>query len=865
MQNKNHKGNKPRHFGNPKNKHVKNAANTPAPKKTNRVLSPLKRLHIYLYQLDQRDLKYAIEAAENPDNPNRQYLLAIYKETFRDLHIKSQITTAIEKVNAEEWAVVDWDKLAIDKDWTMFLDNQWFEKIGEYVNLSEFWGSQLLEAQLMVPTPEKFSKLAPFTFSGIKIVPRDHWEPVSGEVLIYPTDSRGIPVRQLGLTENFLMETGDPEDLGLLQDLARDYIFKKFAKGDWSQSSEKWTDPILLIQTASDNDVENDKKMDWAQNLSKNRAGLFDDQDKITMLESKSTSGNAHKVYHDFLMFLNEELSKGINGQTGTSDQKSFVGSAEVHERLLDDYTTARLRKRFYYHNNVTFPFLTHWGFKLENKAWVPVKFFKKFMAQYSLEPEELTPAKPEKGNQNGEGGAKGTPVKKSIRHRVDNLVDLHALISESYTCSCGTNHFDVSNEDYTAGIDVDEYIDRAIERLYERQLNAGDVDAELIYLTATSLWDAVRGATKKNLDFGSVEHQLMLQMRHNVFVTAVFKNYSNQLEVIRELFDENGNLRTFTQFKNAVKPIMEKFNKNYLRTEWNFARLSARAALRWKDYEKKGGKITYWTVGDGRVRDKHRLLHKTTKPVGDKFWDLYYPPIQGDWGCRCYTRWASEDTPDVDPQGYPELKPGGGGNVGKSGTIFNTSSPYFQIASLVAGSLRYFGQKVPIGKEKITYNMARYDQLKKETGLKLIHTDNLNGGFVFRQDGVTDAEMKDLLPVSSVLASKGDAIVIRRAMNVSGIKNPDLDINGIVVEVKTNTAASFNAIDKALRTASKQADRVILKIDSTISGEVIEKAIYNRVRQTDIREVTVILDEEVITLSRAEIMNQTFYGKIKK
>ncbi len=64
-----------------------------------------------------------------------------------------------------------------------------------------------------------------------------------------------------------------------------------------------------------------------------------------------------------------------------TADEKAFVGSAEVQERILNDYTESRLRSLMYFHNEITIPFLV--GYNEGNTAyraldgvrWRPVDF----------------------------------------------------------------------------------------------------------------------------------------------------------------------------------------------------------------------------------------------------------------------------------------------------------------------------------------------------------------------------------------------------------------------------------------------------------------------------------------------------------
>jgi len=66
-----------------------------------------------------------------------------------------------------------------------------------------------------------------------------------------------------------------------------------------------------------------------------------------------------------------------MNGQTGTSDEKAFVGSAEVHERILDDWHHSRLRRYANIINYKLIPFLVYHGYPLEGLTGT----FKELMA----------------------------------------------------------------------------------------------------------------------------------------------------------------------------------------------------------------------------------------------------------------------------------------------------------------------------------------------------------------------------------------------------------------------------------------------------------------------------------------------------
>jgi SPP1 gp7 family putative phage head morphogenesis protein len=92
---------------------------------------------------------------------------------------------------------------------------------------------------------------------------------------------------------------------------------------------------------------------------------------------------------------------------------------------------------------------------------------------------------------------------------------------------------------------------------------------------------------------------------------------------------------------------LNDKYNHQYLRTEYNQAVQAAQMASKWADFErdKEFINLQYRTANDERVRASHRVLHGVTLPVDDKFWQQYTPP--NGWGCRCTVVAVPKDDPD--------------------------------------------------------------------------------------------------------------------------------------------------------------------------------------------------------------------------
>lgn len=101
-------------------------------------------------------------------------------------------------------------------------------------------------------------------------------------------------------------------------------------------------------------------------------------------------------------------------------------------------------------------------------------------------------------------------------------------------------------------------------------------------------------------------------------------------------LLDNDGGIKPYSSFEQEALRLHQAYNVNYLQTEYNFAAATAQMAAKWNDFEQDGDQyhLQFRTASDEKVRRSHALLHNTTLPPSDPFWNEYMPPL--DWNCRC-------------------------------------------------------------------------------------------------------------------------------------------------------------------------------------------------------------------------------------
>ncbi len=313
----------------------------------------IRQQYRYRVAMEMETYRLALQSAENPMQPKRQDLYSIYLGVELDDQVISQKRIAKATVANAPFQLQRNGKP--DQKLRKLFETPWFYNfLGECLN-TEFWGHTLLEFNPIMKNGQ---------FTDFVLVPREHVRPEYGDVTVYVNESQGIPFRE-NKEYPYLVELGDPYDLGLYKVAAIPVIRKKYSDTDWSLFSEKFGMPLLTIKTATRQENELAAKEEMARNFGANGWAILDDEDELNTIITNYT-GTAHYVYRDRMDDADKRISKIINGQTGTSDEKAWVGSAEVHERLLNDFTLDRLRRFQNWINFTLIPFLANHGYPFQ-------------------------------------------------------------------------------------------------------------------------------------------------------------------------------------------------------------------------------------------------------------------------------------------------------------------------------------------------------------------------------------------------------------------------------------------------------------------------------------------------------------------
>lgn len=124
--------------------------------------------------------------------------------------------------------------------------------------------------------------------------------------------------------------------------------------------------------------------------------------------------------------------------------------------------------------------------------------------------------------------------------------------------------------------------------------------------------------------------------------------------------------------------------NPAHWKTEFETAKVAAKAAGQWQEYEADADLfpyLRYVTMEDNLVRVEHRPLHGVIAEVGSAFWNMNYPP--NGWNCRCYaeqlTRSEAEALPEYGKPAPGYMPPDGfRRNVGRDGRLPGDADRHF-------------------------------------------------------------------------------------------------------------------------------------------------------------------------------------------
>jgi len=601
------------------------AADNSTGSKKRRLTEEIARRPFDRIKLEMGTLKNAIDSAKNTYSPIRHDLYLLYDEAITDSEVRSQSRTAASKLVGEPFSItvngVDNPALAD------YFHRPWFEKVLKQVFWSEMYGYTLMEFDRIQPGGE---------FKDCNTFPRIHVRPERKEILIDPFTLTGIPIGDI-MKPLGLIEIGDPSDLGVMETITREVIWKNFSRSDWATYSEKFGNPLITLNTDADG-ADLDKRIAMLRNFASSGWAIGDkDSDTFDLKEPASRSG-AHMLFMENIKMADQNIGKLINGQTGTANNEAWAGTAGVHERIMNDYHDSRLRTATNLINYELIPFLIYWGYPLQGASF-------RFQAL----------------DNSGD-----------IKPNADQLPDAGKTIEK--TDPQAQLNPPVKKKRPVAASAIDRMLESYLRRVYDGQ---DGIDPTIWRHNFDSLTRAILDA---GMDFKTKSPLFSLanDLRTNAGTFAAFKNHKERLDLLDLLIDNKGVLRPFSEFKKVAMPVTQQYNINWLQTEYTNAVASAQMAKKWSDFEENKGdfpNLEYRAVMDSQTRPAHGRLDGLILPIDDPRWNKIYPP--NGHNCRCSVTQTSKPVKDLPVAKEYVPEPGFDHNPGKDRKLFSKTNSY--------------------------------------------------------------------------------------------------------------------------------------------------------------------------------------------
>lgn len=299
-------------------------------KRAQKMIIELQRATEALTRQDMQDWRGAWQLAINVDSPNRQRLYDIYRDALVDLHLSGCIEQRKGFVLSRSFKLVDAGGNE-NEEAMHYFEQDWFKQLLKLSLDAVNWGHSLIELGDITTDGDGC-----ICYDGVKLLPRKHVIPEYGRVI---TDlgqdwTTGLEYRKPPFTD-WLIEAGQPEDLGLLLKAATQTIPKKNMFAFWDTFGEIFGMPMRIARTTSRDEKEQDRLLKMLNNSGSKLSMVANMDTEIEFVESGKS--DAYNVYDKRIDRANSEISKLIIGQTMTIEDGSSLSQSQTHLEVFEN------------------------------------------------------------------------------------------------------------------------------------------------------------------------------------------------------------------------------------------------------------------------------------------------------------------------------------------------------------------------------------------------------------------------------------------------------------------------------------------------------------------------------------------------
>ena len=566
---------------------------------------------------------------------------------------------------------------------TTLIDTLEFEELIRLLLDVRFWGRTGIE----------------FDFSDGRLsvyeIPKKHINLQNQTILINDTDETGIPYDG----DDNILVIGKKRDYGLFLKSAPFVIWKRGGFGDYAQWLEIFGMPQRVGKYSS-YDPESRKLLEQALEQAGSAPYVVIPKESEVETTNNTGSGSSGTSYDDFRRACNEEMLITILGQTLTTVQgdKGARSLGEVHKAVEEGKNRSDMKFVQRVLNQLILPVLEKRGFPVKGGSFIfpesaeelevseiiqlseileiPVSYLHdKYSIPVPKDGEPIARRNSSDTEQNiaGDNQEEETDPENSDNEKPDKKEDSEKqpkkkkLLDRFFDYAPtkergGQRNFTTRLTDSITGkltladkytIDLDKLLQEALDEVYSNEKEGREqpvVSEPLFKLSNDALQQGINSVFSEP-EFGKKNEEFINEFRHNTAVFSAFKNHRQTEDIVALLYDDEGNLRSFREFRKLALQVSKDYNVNWLQTEYNTAVRAARSAVNYrKALETKHlyPNLEYIESTASVQREEHLEYVGTILPIEHPWWDTHMPPSA--WNCACSVRPTNKDVTEVPP-----------------------------------------------------------------------------------------------------------------------------------------------------------------------------------------------------------------------
>jgi len=357
--------------------------------------------------------------------------------------------------------------------------------------------------------------------------------------------------------------------------------------------------------------------------------------------------------------------------------------------------------------------------------------------------------------------------------------------------CDCGdcVTLADGNEDNVQFGQSFGSLVEQALQNIYKRAGGSGEVEIDPHLFSLNNI-PLQKGTDKTfasfGVEFGERNERFISQFKDNTAIFAAFKSHKEAETLSKLIRNEKGDLRSFYEFQKVAAPVIGKYNKVWLQTEYNMVVRSARVGAQWQNFQEKKHifpNLEYMRTSSTNPRPEHGTFVGTILPIDHPWWNTHTPPLS--WNCKCSIRQTRADETPL-PEREETVPPVFQNNPGTTASPLNIEAhPYAKnVSEDVKKAVSEIVENV---KETAEYKKQLQKRYGKEFEIPIAVPKKK--GYIVVEPGHGKTEKLQNIKSFAPLAKMG--------MQVELIKQKTIKTEGLKHKVKTHDAFVVNAKNK--------------------------------------------------------------------